>query len=139
VVFTDPTKVEMACSQILQCAAASEFDVLVYCFMPDHIHLLVEGQNEHASLHRFVHSAKMRSGYAHARRFGQRLWQPGYHDRVARRREDVAELTADILENPVRAGPTRSAAEYPFSGSGMYTTMQLFEYVGTQRGRPGVM
>ena len=59
------------------------FTVLVYCFMPDHLHLLVQGDDE-ADLPRFLKDLKQRTGYAYRRASAKALWQKSYYDRVVR-------------------------------------------------------
>jgi putative transposase len=54
-VFTSWTVVTPTLSQILRVAEREGFAVLAYCFMPDHLHLLVEGRRDDANLRRFVH------------------------------------------------------------------------------------
>jgi putative transposase len=43
-IFSDASAVELVREQILRAAAYERFAVVAYCFMPDHAHLLVEGQ-----------------------------------------------------------------------------------------------
>ena len=42
------------------------FQLLAYCYMPNHLHLVVFGKEENADLRRFVHDAKQRSRYWHS-------------------------------------------------------------------------
>ena len=46
--------VALALEQILRACGQHEFDILAYCFMPDHAHLLVEGTREDADLKAFL-------------------------------------------------------------------------------------
>ncbi len=39
------------------------FKVWAYCFMPDHLHLLVEGESHDSDLKRFISSYKQHTGY----------------------------------------------------------------------------
>lgn len=39
------------------------FKVLAYCFMPDHLHLLIEGKDEKSDLKKFVSMYKQKSTY----------------------------------------------------------------------------
>jgi putative transposase len=98
-------------------------------FMPDHVHLLVEGSTERANATGFVHQAKQRSGYAFAKQYGKRLWQPSYYDRV--RRDDDASISVVryIFDNPVVAGLAVSPGDYPFSGSERFTIDQILEAI----------
>ena len=70
--------VDLVLEQILRTAREFDFDVNVHCFMPDHVHLLIEGRDEQADAGRFVHQAKRRSGYVFGQRYHTRLWQPSF-------------------------------------------------------------
>ncbi len=56
--FTDPAVVDLVLSQISRAASEQAFAVIAYCFMPDHLHLLVEGRSEDADARRFIARAK---------------------------------------------------------------------------------
>ena len=101
--------------------------IIAYCFMPDHVHLLVEARGETADAIAFVHQAKQRSGYAVARAYGLKLWQPSFYDRILRREEATLSVARYILENPVRAGLVKSPGEYLFSGSTEFPIQQVME------------
>src|SRR6185295_20035688 len=62
--FAHADVVQLVLEQILQSAKLFDMDVIAYCFMPDHVHLLVEGYSDGADAIAFVHQAKQRSGYA---------------------------------------------------------------------------
>ena len=70
--------------QFRRTALLERFAILAYCLMPDHVHLLVEGLTDTSDLTRFAKMAKQRSGGIYRRRFGKRLWQEGYFERVLR-------------------------------------------------------
>ena len=118
--FEDAAVVSSALDQIRITARLERFAVLAYCFMPDHLHLLVEGLDEHSNLRRFAKLSKQRSGAAHALARKGRLWQEGYWEKVLRTDEDPRRVVQYILENPVRASLARTAREYPFAGSDVW-------------------
>src|SRR5689334_19458279 len=41
--FTNASAVDVVLSQFLRVSGKEGFAILVYCFMPDHVHLLIEG------------------------------------------------------------------------------------------------
>ncbi len=127
-IFVDRAAIESVLTSIRQCAAASRFAVLAYCFMPDHLHLLVAGGEEHADFQRFMATWKQRAGYRHKQRTRQALWQESYYDHVLRDDEEVMRAVRYVLENPVRKGLARRFDEYPFSGSDVYSNEQLREF-----------
>jgi putative transposase len=105
-------------TQILIAAQACGFEVIAYCFMPDHVHLVAQGVTDAASLPEFMQRAKQRSGYHGKRVIGHSVWQAGYHDRVLRSEADTPAVVAYVLANPVRAGLVEKPGDYAFSGSG---------------------
>ena len=120
---------DLVLEQILRTARQFEMDVNVYCFMPDHVHLLIEARSEQADVVAFVHQAKQRTGYAFAQRYRMRLWQPSFHDHVLRDDEASLSVARYIIENPVRAGLVGSPVDYPFLGASEYTVRQILEAV----------
>ena len=115
--------------QILHTAVAMQMEEIAYCFMPDHLHLLVEGCTETADCLAFVKRAKQSSGYAFARQRRERLWQPSFYDRILRDEESALPVIRYILENPVRAGLAQTVDEYPFLGSRRYTICEVLAAV----------
>lgn len=135
--FTDAALARCVAAHILQTAASVEYEAVVYCVMPDHMHLLVTGRPGSAPLPVFVQRAKQLSGYHGGRLAAHRVWQTGYYERVLREAEDTRELTAYILNNPVRAGLVKNAADYEFIGSSVYTLMELLEFIQLEEHRNG--
>jgi putative transposase len=127
VVFTSLDVVEPLLSQFQQCSEREDVGIAAYCFMPDHLHLLVVGLAPASDVLQFVNRAKQKTGYWYARRCGQRLWQRYSWDRILRSEEDTMTAARYILANPVRAGLTERAADYLFSGSVMFSRQAVFE------------
>lgn len=102
---------------ILQAASRDyDFTVWAYCFMPDHIHLLVEGNKDNSDLQKYIKIFKQKSGYIFKKEYGKRLWHTSYYDHILRREGDAPRITEYIINNPVRAGLVGSPDQYPFSG-----------------------
>jgi len=114
--FADKGLVESCIETLCSCAEKHGFAVLAYCFMPDHVHLLVEG-DAGSDVPQFVKDFKQRTGYAYRRVRGEALWQKSYYDHVLRREEDVREAARYVVGNPVRAGLVTAARDHPYSGS----------------------
>jgi putative transposase len=128
-VFVTTDSVDLVWSQILRAAGEQAFAVIAYCFMPDHLHLLIEGVTADADLRRFVARAKQCSGFYYAQRTGCRLWQRYGYERVLRSDELTPVVARYILQNPVRAGLVARLEDYPFLGSGVWTLAQLLEWL----------
>ena len=121
----DASVAAMVIEQILQAARRFEFDVLAYCLMPDHVHLLVHGRSDRSDLRRFVKRTKQSSGQIHVRTAKEPLWQDSYYDHVVRPEENLAGIGCYISQNPVRARLVASALDYPFSGSSVWSIEEL--------------
>ena len=97
-----------------QCQKARA-DLLVYCVMPDHVHLVVTvGEGDLISI---LHDFKSYTGHIWKRRTGNRhLWQESFHDHGVRRSENMDELVKYVVENPQRAGLASDWSAYPWTG-----------------------
>lgn len=126
-VFVDAQVVDLVLLQILRAAGEEEFSVLAYCFMPDHVHLLVQGNSESSDARRLIKAAKQYAGYAYSQKYSQKLWQPWGFERVLRDDEASFAVARYVVENPVRAGLAKTVAEYPFVGSQVYELKDLVE------------
>ena len=125
--FVNETTVGNTLLQFRKTAAIESFECSAYCFMPDHVHFLLEALSDAADFRKFCKLAKQRSGSVHARERGGRLWQEGYHDRVLRESDDSMSVARYLLNNPVRAGLVVSPVEYPYLGSDRWTVEELIE------------
>ena len=116
-VFADPSLVH-ECVQLLgERAEEMNVSIIAYCFMPDHLHLLLY-VDEGGDIVDFVRDFKGRT----TRLFWQRnlhgsVWQRSFYDHVLRERDDPMKHIRYIIENPVRAGIVESFYEYPWCGS----------------------
>jgi putative transposase len=128
-VFVCDEPVTLVLSQFLRAALETSVVLVAYCFMPDHVHLLVEGAAESADGKRFIALAKQYSGFSYAQRYGRRLWQRYAFERVLREDEDTSLVARYILGNPVRAGLARSVEEYTYLGSTRFTVGELMRSV----------
>ena len=87
----------------------------VYCLMPNHFHLVLEGALEKIS------SAMHRLNGLHAQCFNDRydrtghLFQGRFGIRVIESEAYLESACAYVLDNPVRAGLCESADEWPWS------------------------
>jgi len=131
-VFTDADVVESVLSHFLHQATTFACAILAYCFMPDHVHLLIEGTSEDADLRSFASRAKQKSGFDFAARHKRRLWQKGYYERIVRGDESTTDLIRYIIANPVRAALVVEPSEYPFWGSGLHTREALIELISVE-------
>jgi putative transposase len=126
--FRDAVHVALVVVHFLRAAIDMKFAVLAYCFMPDHLHTVVEGRSADAELKMFVARAKQYSGFYFKKQVGMRLWQRYGHEHVIRDDEPTRKIVRYVLENPLRAGLAQRVADYPFIGSTEYTVEELLEF-----------
>ena len=125
--FVAPERVLGVRTQIERAAIEQGFALIAYCFMPDHVHLLVEGRSEDSDCRPFIARAKQYSGFQYRAAFGERLWQRYGFERTLRSSEATVSVVRYIFENPLRAGLVERLAEYPFLGSSVYTLDDIRE------------
>jgi len=116
--FIDGALVETALSRITQTAREEHFRVLAYCFMPDHVHLVVQGKTSDADLRRFAKISKQRVVYSFREQHQVRdVWQEGFHDWILRPELPVADAVRYVLDNPVKAGLVARPEDFVHSGA----------------------
>ncbi len=98
-------------------ADSKHFAIQAYCFMPDHLHLLVNGTQESSDCLAFINGFKQKSGFDFKQKCGQRLWQHKPYDHILRSDERWEPVGYYIWMNPVRRGLCERPEEWPFSGS----------------------
>jgi REP element-mobilizing transposase RayT len=116
-------------TQILRAASSSGYAVVVYCIMPTHVHILVEGRGGRSPLPEFVKGAKRHAGFYGRKIIGAPVWQTGYLARVLREAEDTRTVVAYILDNPVRRRLAANPRDYLLSGSGVCERAELMALV----------
>jgi putative transposase len=126
--FTDSSTVTPVLTTIRQCADTYGFAVLAYCFMPDHLHLIVSSTTAGSDLRVFMTRWKQRAGYEYRQCTGEYLWQPSYFDHVLRDDEDTGRAVRYVLENPVRKALVTEFQDYAFSGSDVFSVEELREF-----------
>jgi putative transposase len=124
-VFTDEIVTAGCMLQLRHSATLHQFALVAYCFMPDHVHVLVYGTSERSELPVFIARYKQLTGFQFRRQVGRGLWQPGYYERILRDNESTTLVARYILGNPVRAGLAKCIGEYPFAGSDVYDVPAL--------------
>ena len=61
--FVEADCVEVVSTQILRAAADEQFALVAYCYMPDHLHLLINGEQENSDCRAFIKRSKQFSGF----------------------------------------------------------------------------
>ena len=125
--FTDSNMASLVIAQFRRTVRESAFELLAYCVMPDHVHLLVEGTSVDSNLIRCVKRLKQRSGQIYSQLTRRRLWQEGYYDRILRPSDDARAIARYIAANPIRAGLAVGPRDYPHIGSDIWTVDELIQ------------
>jgi putative transposase len=115
--FYNPAIVILLLDILRRTCATHFFEVYAYCFMPDHLHLILVGTGDSSNLSKVIQAFKGKTAAA-ARKTGiKELWQKGFYDHVLRDGESLDSAANYVLMNPVRAGFVRQAEEWAGSGS----------------------
>jgi REP element-mobilizing transposase RayT len=115
--------------QFLRAAKDAGFEIPAFCFMPDHVHLVVVGTSDTSDLLEFIRRAKQLSGYYYSRRFRERLRQPDSYEHVLRDNEATGAVIRYVVANPVRAGLVSRLEDYPQFGSTLYSREALIDFL----------
>jgi putative transposase len=111
--------------------AKGRFDVHAFVVMPDHVHVLFTLGDE-VTLERSMTFIKGTFSFRMKRELGYLLevWSEGYHDERIRSAEHCARVMEYIEQNPVLAGLSATAREFPFSSaSGRWTMNPLPQWL----------
>ena len=118
--FTCQEIVEPFQMTLVDVLARQSCGALVYLFMPDHLHLLMQGLTSQADLLAAASEFKQRTGYWLSRHEPDFRWQKDFYDHVLRREDEVEKHVRYILNNPFRAGLVDDWRTFPFRGSTLY-------------------
>jgi len=111
-------KFGLFCIDLLkQLCNEGQFKIFAYCFMADHIHLLIQGDGSTSIIdlmRKFKSISTLKS-----REFGfsGRIYQPRFYDHFLKGEDDIEKHTRYILENPIRKGMVKRIQDYPLLGS----------------------
>ena len=123
-IFTDKIIVDRMISILKYLSDNYDFIVWAYCFMPDHVHFLIEGRRDDSDMRRFISMYKQKTGYWYKQQYQMSLWQINYYEHVLRNHEDMKAIVNYIFGNPVSDGIVEDCADYPFQGSFIFTIKQ---------------
>ncbi|OGW45269.1 MAG: hypothetical protein A2078_07130 [Nitrospirae bacterium GWC2_57_9] len=115
--FIEPNSVQTFINILTELIQKTPSKVPVYCFMPDHLHLLIQGTSSESDVWKTVVSFKQKTGFWLASNKPEIKWQKDFYDHVVRNHEKFAVLVRYILDNPVRKGLARSWEDYPYKGA----------------------
>jgi REP element-mobilizing transposase RayT len=95
--FASARPIDLLIAQILRAKRECAFAEPAYCFMPDHVHLLVEGKAPSTDGRDFIKRSRLRKSVRNEpQRYG--------YDHVLRDDEKAVVIARYMLNNPIRAG-----------------------------------
>jgi putative transposase len=115
--FLDEAAVQASVAALEQAAEHNECTVPVYCFMPEHVHLILQGTCATSDTWQAMVEFKQRSGFWLKRNRPGIRWQKDFYDHVIRRDEDLGAQVRYVANNPVRRGLAENWDEYAHSGA----------------------
>jgi len=115
--FLDPAVVHDFIKVLITTLEHSNCIAPAYCFMPDHLHIILTGKAVDSDLWKTVVSYKQQTGYWLSRNMPAIGWQKDFYDHIIRSEATIATQVRYILDNPVRKGLVSSWQDYPYKGS----------------------
>lgn len=91
--------------------------VLIFCFMPDHLHVILHGRDDASDTWRAMVDFKQQTGFWFGRNRPQDAWQKDFYDHIIRADEDLGAQIRYIADNPVRWGLVSVWSDYAFTGA----------------------
>jgi REP element-mobilizing transposase RayT len=85
--------------------------------MPNHLHLLLEGENDNSDLKKFIIDYKQHTSYYYKQQNNKKLWQTNYYEHILRTEEQTLKVAYYIFNNPVRKELVDDFLKYKFHGS----------------------
>jgi REP element-mobilizing transposase RayT len=94
-----------------------QIDLICYCIMPNHLHLLMNlSESYEKDLLNWVKTFKRyTSKIIKEKHEIDNLWQRGFYEHVLRNNESIIEKANYIMENPIRKEIVKEVGDYPYS------------------------
>ncbi len=114
--FTSPERVEPLIAHLERAASLFDCVIPIYCFMPDHLHVMFTGLRDHSDTLEAMTRFKLLSGLWFKRK-NLDGWQYSFHDHVVMGSRDWRSHARYISQNPVRWGLVTDPFAYPYTGT----------------------
>ena len=124
--FKNESAIENCIAVLQEMAIKHGVNVIAYCFMPDHLHFLLES-GETTDMFKFIELFKQVTSFRHKQATGKRLWQESFYDEVLKEDEIPIEVAKYIISNPMRTGLIRDLNAYGYWGSFVYSRDELLK------------
>lgn len=96
---------------------ATQYDLLAYCIMPNHVHMVFAVERNDISLYRILQSLKRHTALQANRILNRSgvFWQHESYDHVVRKGDELTRIIRYVLDNPVQAGLVDSWEKWPWT------------------------
>jgi len=118
--FTKPLQVERAARVLVDKAAKWTCDVVIFQFMPDHVHIILKGAREDSDTYRVMKMFKQKAGFLFSQAGFGIVWQKDFYDHILRTESELSSHLRYILDNPVLKGLVGMWQKYPYRGSTVF-------------------
>jgi putative transposase len=116
-IFTASTIIDRFLTDLKDVEVKYECINWVYVFMPDHLHLIMEGKSDKSDLWKMIVLFKQMTGFCFSKNTPGIKWQKDFYDHIHRKDEDLKKQIRYILENPQRKKLVNDWKMYPYKGS----------------------
>ena len=114
----DPAVASAVAETVREAATARRIcDLHAFVVMPNHVHLLITPTIPLARVMNWIKGVSARQANLLLDRTGKPFWQDESFDHWVRHWREFEKIRDYIHENPVRAGLTGDAAEWPYSSA----------------------
>ncbi len=125
--FTNTEIVRIMVEFLAKSAKRHNFNA-VFCFMPQHAHLIFMGKLQNSDLLAGMCTFKQATGHWLRHHAPSVTWQESFYDHIIRVHEDLRAQVRYLVNNPVRLGLVNDWREYRFTGAiGINLEEFLFE------------
>lgn len=115
--FRDADTVRHFTEKLAVAAVSNDCHALIYCFMPEHLHVILNGKTDTADTWKAMTAFKQATGYWFGRNQPEFAWQEGFYDHVIGADEDLGAQLRNVADNPIRKGLVPHWKDYPFTGA----------------------
>ncbi len=115
-IFNDKRVAQATVECLLDLKLNMNFNLYLYCLMPDHFHALIGVGKSDKTLGAICGAFKSLSTRAYWQWYRGKLWQRQFFDHIVRNEEDFFETRDYIRLNPVRRGLVEMWEQWPYTG-----------------------
>jgi putative transposase len=118
-----PDIAQIVVDSIHKGAGLGHYELGAYVVMANHVHLLIRPLIAPDRLLKSLKGATARAANRLLGRTGEPFWQKESYDHCVRNRIEFEKIRMYIETNPVKAGLVRNPEDYPWSSSGVETSL----------------